>query len=209
MLIPHAPRACNLRCSRRPSTSARKASASCLSTRIARPSAPSIRAGSRRRSCMGRSRAGVHASGAPHACAQSPSYLACMHAYVRAPPLVSHTRAPSYLACVHAPPRAQPDAAAARERPRAPCRAPAVRPRAALTQGEIAISRVHACNLPRISHACNSALELLLPRQLSAAKLDSYYSGAWTALATATLNGDFGNACAKIFLRGCPPLVQR
>ena len=51
------------------------------------------------------------------------------------------------------------------------------------------------------------ALEQLSSR-LAAAKIDSYYDGAWTALATATLNGDFANACSKIFLRGCPARVE-
>ena len=40
---------------------------------------------------------------------------------------------------------------------------------------------------------------------MGTAKLDDYYNGAWLALATATLNGDFAAACGKIFLRGCSP----
>ena len=59
----------------------------------------------------------------------------------------------------------------------------------------------------RLVERQRAALEVLA-RRVASAKLDSYYSGAWTALSTATLNGDFANACNKIFLRGCPPLVQ-
>lgn len=45
----------------------------------------------------------------------------------------------------------------------------------------------------------------LMSERIAATKIDSYYSGSWVALATATLNGDFGAACARLGLpRGCP-----
>ena len=47
------------------------------------------------------------------------------------------------------------------------------------------------------------ALDLLASR-VANARIDSYYSGAWTALATATLNGDLGRACRGLFPDGCP-----
>jgi hypothetical protein len=48
------------------------------------------------------------------------------------------------------------------------------------------------------------ALELL-SRRVGEAPIESYYSGSWLALATATLNGDFGRACAALFPGGsCP-----
>ena len=48
------------------------------------------------------------------------------------------------------------------------------------------------------------ALELLSSK-VAAGKIDDYYNGAWTALATATLNGDFATACSKVFsAKACP-----
>ena len=47
------------------------------------------------------------------------------------------------------------------------------------------------------------ALEALGSR-IASAPIDSYYSGAWLALATATLNGDFAAACGGLFSSGCP-----
>lgn len=65
----------------------------------------------------------------------------------------------------------------------------------------------------RLAERQRNALEALTTR-LGNTKVTDYYNGAWTSLATATLNGDFTRACSKVFLRGCPaqgpqaPLVE-
>ena len=46
------------------------------------------------------------------------------------------------------------------------------------------------------------ALEAIKKR-LAREKIDSYYSGSWIALATATLNGGFAAACEKGILDKC------
>ena len=59
----------------------------------------------------------------------------------------------------------------------------------------------------RLAERQRLALELLTAR-VASSKVEDYYSGAWTCLATVTLNGDLGRACDKIFARGCPRAVD-
>ena len=50
---------------------------------------------------------------------------------------------------------------------------------------------------------------LLLAGRVASEPIESYYSGAWLAIATSTLNGDLGAACSSIFREGCPRKYRR
>ena len=52
------------------------------------------------------------------------------------------------------------------------------------------------------------ALEILSLR-VASTPIDSYYSGSWIALATATLNGDFAGTCDGLFEGGCARRARR